>query len=127
MSETPLQKRIILMASQLGHRLFRHNVCMAWAGKAIRFSKEAKITVYPGDVLVRKAYPIHAGLTEGGSDLIGWHGITGKFIAIETKTIDGKTDKDRLEKQENFILQVNKAGGIAGIIRTEEEGFDLLC
>jgi len=126
MSETPLQKRIIVMASELGHRLFRHNVCMAWAGKAIKFSKEAKIVVYPGDVLIRKGYPIHAGLIEGGSDLIGWHGKSGKFLAIETKTLDGKTDKERLEKQENFIMQVNKSGGIAGIVRDEESAFDLL-
>lgn len=124
MSESPLQKRLIVMASQLGHRLFRNNVGMGWMGKSTRFTKPMKINVYPGDVIIRKSVPVKFGLAVGSSDLVGFSS-TGKFIAIETKTIDGKTDKDRLEKQMNFIAQVQKSGGIAGIVKTDEEGFEL--
>lgn len=125
MKENILQKKLIIMASELGHRLFRHNIGMGWAGESIQFSKPITIQVYPGDVLIRKAFPLRAGLVEFGSDLIGFSS-EGKFIAIETKTEEGKTDKKRLEGQMNFIKQVNNSGGIAGIASTEEEGFNLL-
>ncbi len=119
MSETPIQKEIMLYVSKLGHRLFRVNTGMGWAGKSTHFSDPMKVQVYPGDVLIRKARPLHAGMTEGGSDLIGWTA-DGHFLAIETKTPDGKTDKERLEKQQNFIAQINKCGGI-GFIATSVE------
>ena len=113
------------MASQLGHRLFRHNVGLGWVGKSTRYSEATTVKVMPGDVLIRQARPLHAGLIEGGSDTIGWT-VDGRFLAIETKTIDGKTDKERLIKQTSFINAINKAGGVAGFARTEEEGFELL-
>lgn len=125
MKESILQKKLIIMASQLGHRLFRCQTAQGWVGESVRFSKDQKVFVHCGDVLIRKARPLHAGLVDGGSDLIGWHGKTGQFIALETKTTDGKTAKERIVTQQNFIDAVNKSGGIAGIVRTEEEGFEL--
>lgn len=125
MKETVLGKKIIMIASELGARLFRVNTGQGWVGDSIRFSEDAKIIVHAGDVLIRKARPLHAGLCDGGSDYIGWTK-DGKFLAIETKTIDGTTKKERLEKQLNFIEQVNNAGGIGGICKTEEEAFELL-
>ena len=122
MNETSLGKRICLMASQLGHRIFRSNVGEGWIGKAVFFSKPAKVEVYPGDVIIRKAKRIHFGLCNGQGDYIGFSK-TGKFISIELKTETGKIR----EEQILFAEAVNKAGGIAGIIRTEEEGFELLC
>lgn len=124
MKESILQKKLIIMASQLGHRLFRCQTAQGWVGESARFTKEQKIFVYPGDVLVRKARPLHAGLTDGGSDLVGWSK-DGRFLAIETKTTEGTTAKERKILQQNFIDAVNKSGGIAGIVRTEEEGFEL--
>lgn len=70
----------------------------------------------PGDVLIRKARPIHAGLCVGSSDLIGW-GKTGLFTAIEVKTERGRVTPE----QQNFIDAVKRAGGIGAIVRNLEE------
>lgn len=124
MSETPIQKKILLLASQFGHRLFRSNTGMGWAGHAIHFTNKQTVFVGPGDVLIRKARPLHAGLCEGGSDLLGWTK-NGHFLAVEVKVEGKRTDPDRLEKQLNFIRQINNSGGIAGICKNEEDAIKL--
>ena len=63
----------------------------------------------------------------GGADLIGWTQITvtpdmvgrkvAVFCALEVKTPRGRTTKE----QELFISAVRNAGGIAEIVRSEEE------
>lgn len=121
MNETALGKRICLMASNLGHRIFRSNVGEGWIGKAIFFSKPAKIEVYPGDVIIRKAKRIHFGLCNGQGDYLGFSR-DGRFISIELKTETGKIR----EEQILFSDAVNRAGGIAGIVRDEEQAFELL-
>ena len=121
MNENLLGKKICLMASNLGHRIFRNNRGESWIGKAVFFSKPASIEVYPGDVIIRKAKRINFGLVNGAGDYVGFSN-TGKFISIEVKTETGKIREGQIE----FSDAVNKAGGIAGIIRTEEEGFELL-
>lgn len=67
----------------------------------------------------------------GGSDLIGWKSITitpdmigqrvAVFLAIETKDVNGRTAKKRLEAQAKFIKQVQLAGGLAGFARSEDD------
>lgn len=121
MKELELGKRIQLMASNLGHRIFRSNQGEGWIGKATFFSKPAKIEVYPGDVIIRKAKRIHFGLVNGCGDYVGFSN-DGRFISVELKTETGKIR----EEQIIFSDAVNRAGGIAGIIRSEEEGFELL-
>ena len=121
MNENLLGKKICLMASNLGHRIFRSNVGEGWIGKAVFFSKPAKIDVYPGDVIIRKAKRIHFGLCPGQGDYLGWSR-DGKFISIEVKTETGIIREGQIE----FSDAVNKAGGIAGIVRDEESAFDLL-
>jgi hypothetical protein len=44
------------------------------------------------------------------------------FTSIEVKTETGKIREGQIE----FSDAVNKAGGIAGIVRDEESAFDLL-
>ena len=122
MKEIELGKKICLMASNLGHRIFRNNRGESWIGKAVFFSKPAKIDVYPGDVIIRKAKRINFGLVNGAGDYVGFSR-DGKFISIEVKTETGKIREGQIE----FADAVNKSGGIAGIIRTEEEGLELLC
>ena len=121
MKEIELGKKICLMASNLGHRIFRANVGEGWIGKAVFFSKPAKIDVYPGDVIIRKAKRIHFGLCPGQGDYIGWSK-DGRFISVEVKTETGIIREGQIE----FSDAVNKAGGIAGIVRDEESAFDLL-
>lgn len=58
----------------------------------------------------------------GGSDLIGIHKPTGRFLAIEVKTSKGKPSAAQL----NFIQQVIASGGIAGIARSPEDALKLL-
>ena len=121
MKEIELGKKICLMASNLGHRIFRNNRGESWIGQAVFFSKPAKIEVYPGDVIIRKAKRIHFGLCPGQGDYLGWSR-DGKFISIEVKTETGKIREGQIE----FSDAVNKAGGIAGIVRDEETAFELL-
>lgn len=74
--------------------------------------------------------PVKVGIV-GASDYIGWLPVlitadmVGKtiaqFLAVETKMPEGKTKKERLKKQLNFILAVNHAGGKAFIARSAQE------
>lgn len=121
MNETILGKKIQLIASSIGHRIFRCNRGIGWVGKSIRFSKPMKIDVQPGDVLIKKARPLHAGLVDGNGDFIGYSS-TGKFISLEIKTDNGIIRPEQI----SWCNAVKKSGGIAGIIRNEEEGLELL-
>lgn len=126
-TESSIQKAVQIMASKLGMRLFRNNVGKFYTGRHSRITKPTQFILMPGDVLIRSAYPVSAGLCEGSSDLIGFTPITitpdmvGKqvsvFTALEVKTQSGRTTKE----QENFIKVVQQAGGIARVIRSDNE------
>lgn len=72
----------------------------------------------------------------GVSDLIGItaHVVTqedvgrtiGIFTAMETKQIKDNTKKQRKESQGNFLARVNALGGIAGIVRSEEDALSMV-
>jgi len=55
--------------------------------------------------------------TPGVSDIIGYHRKTGKFIACEIKFGEDDLSLD----QERFLSGVERAGGIALVIRTSED------
>lgn len=112
MKESDLLKLIQIEASKRGYRMFRNNTGLGWIGKTIHFSKPATIIAMPGDVFIRAARPLHAGLCEGGSDLIGWN-CDGKFTAFEVKTDSGRLTAD----QQHFLDAVNAAGGIGECVR----------
>lgn len=116
MSESVIMKDIQMAMTKLGHRLFRNNVAIAWAGRVFTSSVIAQVTIYPGDVLVRNARPIHAGLCNGSSDLIGWSS-TGRFVAAEIKTPIGKLT----DEQVSFLGAVQKSGGISFCARSVDE------
>lgn len=122
MGETTILKKIQITASKVGARLFRNNVSLAWASNNIRrFTKRQTITIQvnPGDIILFNARPIHAGLCEGSSDLIGWKTINGVavFTACEVKTPRGRTS----QKQQWFLDAVNKSGGLAFVARSEDD------
>lgn len=112
MKESDLLKTIQLELSQLGVRLHRNN-CGQYEtpdGRIIRYGI----------------------CNPGGSDLIGW---TPRLITIEDvgKTfalftaIECKTGKLKAtDAQKNFIDQVKKAGGLAGIARDEIEATEII-
>lgn len=100
-SESELVQRVRLAVSQLGVKIWRNNV---------------------GVLRDRNGKFVRYGLCVGSSDLIGVSS-TGKFVAIECKMPKGVVKPE----QQNFIDQVKKAGGIAGIVRSEQEAIELFA
>lgn len=125
MNETNTTRLIMLEVSKYtGTTIFRNNTGMGWTGSHNR-TKE-------GSILIRDARPLHAGLTKGSSDLIGWTtreitpDMVGQKVAVFT-AIEVKTEKGRATAEQlNFIAQVRKSGGIAGIARSPEEARNLI-
>lgn len=127
MSEKKVQNDILLEASKKGWRLFRNNVAQAWVGVLFRSPMPVSIRLMPGDIVLRSARPIDAGLCKGSSDLIGWESITitpemvgqkiARFTAIEVKDGKGRATAE----QNNFIDNVKKAGGNGKIVYGADE------
>lgn len=133
MSEADLMRRLQIAASRLGARLFRQNVGQAWIGKARVFRKKEAhpmFTFYPGDVLIRNARPFHAGI-EGMSDLGGWVPVeitpdmVGSTLAVVAQ-VEVKENARPTAQQLAWIAAVNKAGGRAGIARSETDLAEIL-
>ena len=125
MAEQKIQNEIRLALSQAGSTMFRNNTAMAWVG--------SKVERFPcGKVFIHDARPLHAGLCEGSSDLIGWTPVeitpemVGKtlavFTAVEVKSATGRASGP----QKNFIDQVQKAGGAAGVARSGEDAKEIV-
>jgi hypothetical protein len=115
--ESILLRAIQLTLSRTGARLFRNNTGVGWTGDVTRLSGN--------DVLIRNARPLHAGLTKGSSDLIGWTPVTitaemvGLTMAVFT-AIEGKTERQRpTTEQDTFLRAVERAGGIAIVGKNE--------
>lgn len=131
MTESEIMKRIQIFASKIGLRLWRNNVAQTWSGKVQHFRSQDRITVYPGDIVIRRPRPIHCGLCPGSSDLIGLKPTVidethigkrvGIFTAIEVKSPKGQTN----EIQDNFIRTIEELGGIARVARSTEDLEDL--
>jgi hypothetical protein len=102
--------------------LFRNNVGTGWIG-TVKRSKTGS------GIYIENSRPLNAGLCVGSSDLIGWKSIeitpdmVGKKIAVFV-AIEGKTGKlNPTPEQLNFIEQLKKAGGIAGVARSVDDAF----
>lgn len=125
--ETDITKRIQKALSMLrrGIVTFRNNTGMGYQGKTERGMH--------GAIIIRDPRVLQAGLHEGSSDLIGWRTVTvspemvgsrlAVFTAIEVKTPGGRTSKE----QKTFIASVQAAGGIAGVVESEEEAAALFA
>ena len=130
-NETALMRQTQIDASQLGARLFRQQTGMGWIGKGLdgKSAQPARsvkqITIYPGDVVIRKARPFHAGFT-GLSDLGGWTPVeikpahVGETLAV-TLQVETKDDAITTKAQLRWIEAVNRAGGIAGVVRSYDD------
>lgn len=107
MSETTILQRIRLAASKLpGVRLFRNNV---------------------GSLQAKDGRFVQFGLHPGSADLIGWRTVTitpdmvGKQVAVFA-SVEVKTENGRVKpEQQNWLDQVEKAGGLAVVARSPEE------
>lgn len=123
MSEADLMRRLQILASSLGARLFRQNSGQAWVGKVERGPRTVQLG--PGDVVIRNARPFHAG-HPGIADLGGWRRVTitpemvGTVIAQRLEA-EVKLNGRATTEQRAWIEAVNKAGGRAGIVRSDED------
>lgn len=126
-SESEIQNEILRECGRGDVRLFRNNVGQGWVGRSERVTADGLRSCHAGDVIVRAARPLHAGLCNGSSDLIGWRTVEitpemvgqriAVFAAIEVKTKRGTVDDD----QQNFVDTVTRAGGIAAVARSADE------
>lgn len=113
MKESHIQSRILLALSEAGCTVWRCETAGAWVGRVIHRAGDT--------VTLAGARMIQAGLTKGGSDIIG---VTpsGLFLAVEVKTGTGRVSQE----QERFIAAVQKPGGIAGVARSVDEALQLI-
>jgi hypothetical protein len=117
MSEQLIQNQILKFISRGTTRLFRNNTAQGWSGSRIVRNQDGSITIFD-------PRPINAGLIKGSSDLIGWTSKNGLaiFTAIEVKSATGRLT----DEQKNFILNVQKAGGIAGMARSVDDAAKII-
>lgn len=125
MSEADLMRRLQILASEMGARLFRQNTGMAWVGKTEQIKRATTVRVEPGDVIIRKARPFHAGI-KGMSDLGGWvpvevtREMVGGTVAVYAQ-VEVKENGRPTREQVAWIDAVNNAGGRAGVARTNDD------
>lgn len=132
MSDAPFLNRLLLACSRGPVRLFRNNVGQGWVGRSTRISRAGPVVLEPGDVVVRKARPLHAGLVGGSGDLIGWRTVevtpemvgqrVAVFVSIEAKEGTGRLSPE----QRTWLEQVQGAGGLAAEVRSVEDAELLL-
>lgn len=133
MKETNIQRLIMLAISQQGATIFRNNTGNAVAGSHYkRIDKPGTYQLEAGDWVVKHGNRVQYGLCVGSSDLIGWQPVVitpemvgqviARFLATEIKTLTGRPTPEQI----NFIEQVRKAGGLAGICRSPDEAISLL-
>lgn len=111
--ETIIQRKILIALSGAGCVVWRNETGGFWAGKVVHQAQ--------GQVTLQGARLIPCGLMKGSSDIVGI-APSGQFLAIEVKTQAGKPTKEQL----NFIDQVKKAGGIAGVARSPEDALEIM-
>ena len=125
MAEIDLMRRLMKHATRLGARLFRQQVGQGWVGKSTQFKYPGTINVEPGDVLIKKARPFHAGVP-GMSDTGGWAPVVitpemvGSTLAVVLQA-EIKENARPTKEQIAWIEAVRAAGGRAGIARNEED------
>ena len=116
MKESPLLKRIMLDCGHGDVRLYRNN-CGAFKD--------------PKDPAGRR-WVSYGVASPGGSDLIGWRSVVvtpdmvgqrvAVFAALEVKGEGGRATPE----QRQFIENVRRAGGFAGVVRSIEEAQEVL-
>lgn len=124
MNETNITKAIQL-STPSNSRLFRNNTGTGWQG--------TRMPSPAGLLILKDVRPLNAGLCVGSSDLIGWTTVkitpdmVGRevaiFTAVEVKALRGRATADQV----NFIDQVQKAGGLAGVARSPEEARKIIA
>ena len=128
MFESEIQDRARLAIGKLaGATLLRNNVGTGWQGDIKQITGVSTVTLTKGTIVIKNPRPLHAGLSIGSGDLIGWRTITilpehvGMKIAVFT-SVEMKTPIGRArQNQKNWCRLVQEAGGIAGFARSPED------
>lgn len=124
-------KQVMLAAHRIaGVRLFRNNTGMGWVGAWRRMRPGQTYRADGGEILIRGARPLHAGLMEGSADGIGWRTITitpdmvgqrvAVFLSVEAKSGTGRLSKEQKVWHNNVLA----AGGISIVARCPEQAHD---
>lgn len=131
MKESSLLTKFLVEYSASGHRLFRFQSGLFWAGRAIIIKESKSIHVTPGTVVIKKPRRVKSGHV-GMSDLLGFTQVTitpemvGRKFAVFT-AVEGKTEKVKVTKeQNNFIRMVNQMGGIGVIAKKLDHLFEAM-
>lgn len=113
--------------SGIGITNWRNNTGTGWAGKSTKITRAGSYVLEAGDVVIKNARPLRAGLCKGSSDIIGITPVfitqdmvgqtIGVFTAVEVKSKRGKAT----ENQENFISVIRQHGGYAGVARSTDD------
>lgn len=123
-SEAHIERQIRLaLGSRPGLRLFRQDTGLAWTGR-VASTLPNGAPVPQGDVYLRGARRVSYGLHKGSPDLIGWTVRNGVavFTALECKSATGRPTPEQLR----FIEAVQRAGGLAGVVRSVDEALAVL-
>ena len=118
-TSTEITDGVLLAASRSGARLFRQNTGMGWVGKIVNRTKAA--------ITLKNPRPLHAGLCEGSSDIIGitptviTQAMVGQTVGVFT-AVEVKAGQDRLSKpQERFLHMIAVLGGLALTARSSKD------
>lgn len=127
MKEQGIQNIIRMAMSAAGVTNWRNNTGTGWVGKVTKIQHKVSVLLEPGDVVIRQARPLRAGLCVGSADVIGITPVRvtedhlgqslGVFTAIEVKNKNGKPTKEQL----NFLQAVEMSGGFAGIAKSVDD------
>lgn len=121
-SETSLTNAILTAhGARPDLRIWRNETSGVWVGKPAGYTAQ-------GDLILRGARQIQAGLCKGSADLIGLHahvvtaddvGSTfGQFVAAEVKRPEARGPT---VEQSSFLETVKRMGGIAGVVRSAQD------
>lgn len=106
MTESALSDRVRLLAPRLGARLFRNQV---------------------GLYKLADGRTLRSGLGVGSPDLVGWRVIeitpemVGQHVAVFTGLELKVGRRQPTVEQQAWLAAIREAGGIAGVVRSEEE------
>lgn len=121
LEHTNLVNTTLINANKIpGVRLWSNPCGMGYMGTVVKRYKKNGDTFF----VLKNPRLVKYGLTPGSSDTIGFKVVNNKpiFTAIEIKT-----PGDRLRnKQTNFLTMVGNFGGIAGVLRKEEELYKII-
>lgn len=114
--------------------LFRCNSGKAWVGSGKPHRLQDGTVCLPGGRPIALGLALASGdPVVGQSDLIGWRTVTirpewvGRRIAVFTAMEVKRPDGGRTSNQQaNFVTQVTRAGGIAGVVNSESVAQALL-